>query len=292
MPNLPLPAGDVAIDGGDLPVSDQTDILNAFPKFFRRVDSAPVRDGLMAGIAAMLLLYQSRASFAAAQSDVLRAEGNALVTFGAAVDIFKQAGEDDEDYRLRIIGIPELVTPTAILAAATTILAPHTSVLPQYCESIQDRWYVNKAHANGSTWHSYIWRSTTSRAPTYLDRFYEQDASRNGGIFRPQSNPGGARVFRDHLGREFLLRVPDITNIDKTGTFPLTRGSYIASGIISPRSRPGWFVGRGASFNNTTFFRRDATTAGAVYQAVVNTVTRMKGHGIRWVLLADAKLAN
>lgn len=292
MPNLPLPTGDVPIDGGDLPVVDETDVLNAFPKFFRRADTAAIRDGLVAGIAAMCLAYQSRASFAAAQSDVLRAEGAALVAFGAPIGIFKQKGEDDEDYRLRIIGIPELVTPAAILAAAGAILAPYTSVLPQYCESIHDRWFVNKASVNGSTWHSYMWRSTTSRAPSYLDRLYPQDASRNGGFFRPQSSPGGARVFRDHLGREFVLRVPDISRIDKTGAFLLARTTHTANPLVSPRTKAGWFVGRGASFNNTTFFRRDATTAEAVYQAIVNTVTKIKGHGIRWVLLADPKLSN
>lgn len=293
MPNLPLPAGDVPIDGGDLPVVDNADVLGAFPKFFARADTAPIRDGLVAGIAAMCLAYQSRASFAAAQSDVLRAEGNALVAFGAPVGIFKQEGEDDEDYRLRIIGVPSLVTPAAILAAAGAILAPFTTILPEYCESIQDRWYVIEGHqpVSGKWFHSYVWQSTQSRAPSYPDRLYEQDVSRNGGYARPQSNPGGARLFRDILGREFVLRAPDISRIDKTGAFALTRANYVANPIYSPRSYPGIFVGTGASFNNTTFFRRDATTAEAVYQSIVNVINKMKGHSIRFVLLADPKMS-
>jgi hypothetical protein len=290
MPLLPLPSGDVAIDGGDLPVSSTDDVLDAFPSFFRRVKSAPVRDGLVAAITAMCLSYQSRASFAAAQSDVLRAEGAALDAFGKAVEIFRQPGEFDEPYRLRIIGLPDLVTPAAIIAATNAILAPYTPILAQYMESIQDRWFLNHASTNGSTWHSYVWRTTQSRAPTYLERLYPQDASRNDGFVRQQSTPGGARVFRDMLGREFLLRVPDITRIDNIGAFVRRRTSYAANPLVSPPTAPGVFVGTGVSFNNTTFVRKSAMPAQAVYQAIANTIDKIKGHSIRWVLEIDPKL--
>ncbi len=266
-----------------LPVTDDADLRAVLPAFLRPDDAAPVRDAILAALTQILLTYQRRAAYAAAQSDILRAIGRGLTQACNERGIYRQAGEADDALRARALTVPNLVTPAAVLAAANTILAPYTPVLPQYSEAAQDRWFVGGGSSR--VWRSFLYRhASTPRSPLYLDRLYPEDAATNAGVVRAQSSPGAARVYSDTVGRYFLLRIPDLSPLDAS----LAATYREASAGVAVSSR--MFVGRGAAPASAAFVRRIGATAVAVYQAVVNAVDRIKGSSIRWMLLVDPKL--
>lgn len=294
MPSLPLPPGVTQL-GGALPFSSTDDVLAILPAFLKPTDSAPVRDAIVAAILAMALVYQERSGYAAAQSDVLRAVDTYLAGQGADRGVVQQTGESSTAYRARILSTPNLVTPTAILAAVNSLLAPVTTIKAQYCESVQDRWYVRKNGSSSglSTFHSFVYKSTAvrSRSPYYLDRLYEDDAAQNGGVFRAQSNPGGARVWNDTLGRFFLLRIPDITPIDSGGAFGFKTAETVYP-VGSKQPGLGMFAFKHASAGSAygAYARADATSSATIYSAIVNVVGRLHAASIRWAVLVDPKL--
>jgi len=277
MPILPLPPDATALGAGDLSVVTDDDVKQLLPAFVRQSDDAPVRDAIAAALRVIVLEYGRRAERAAARVDVLRAEDDDLIGVGQDHDVFASDGESNDSLRSRILDVRALVTPTAIMAAVNSILAPHTSVLAQYGERVQDAWFVGDGT---SDWHSFVWDSTSSMSPYYPDRFYEDDATENGGRFRPQSNPGGARVFNDVIGRLFYIRIPALSGLDDGGAF--------ASGVDLLNGR--FYVGDGSSADVSNAIRSVPATARTVFDAIVSTVNRIKGHGIRWALFEDPKL--
>ncbi len=267
-----------------LPVTSTDDVRAVLPAFLHPDDPAPVRDAIVAALTQILLTYQKRSAYAAAQSDILRAVGRALAEACAERGMLKQTGESDDALRARALTVPSLVTPAAILAAANTILAPYTSVLPQYSEATSDRWFIGGANAARS-WHSFLFKKATiPLSPNYPDRLYPEDAALNNGYVRPQSSPGAARIYSDTVGRYFLLRIPDLSPLDVTLAATYAQASV---GVAVPYRM---FIGKGASSSNTTYLRKIAATALSVYEAVVNAVNRVKGASIRWMLLVDPKL--
>jgi hypothetical protein len=282
MPTLPLVDPDVVIGGGDVPVNDTSDVLALFPSCLQTDDPAPVRDALVSAMSAMFARYQELSAYAAAQTDLLRATDVCLDAKCADRGVYRQAGEQDEPLRDRALAVPALCTPSAICAAADAVLAPYTSVKSQYCEASLDRWFVR---SHGSAWSSHVYPATTTRAPNYPDRLYPEDSVANGGLSRHQSTPGGAMVFNDARGRMFVLRVPDISPIDDSILPIRSRSNHL---LGSPPL--GMFVGSGASSLNASYPRANPATALGVYQAVADSVNRIKGQGIRWRLYADPKL--
>ena len=293
---------------GDLPVESSDDVLAALPAFVRATDSAPVRDAIAAGLSAILKRHQLLSAYGAAQSDLLRATGLYLEGLCEDQGIFKQAGEDQEALRARALTTPDLVTPEAILAAANGILAPWTRGHAQYMESGLDRMFVSDGTAD---WHSFV-----GAAPSYPDRLYPDDAARNGGAVRAQSDPGGAWIFGDNIGRFFILRVPVVANVDVSLVYS---GAKIASadvdaperGGAEPAAYPpltmgdlppasggrGLFIADGSDAlgaesdgSVATFMFAPLSDPLSVYQAVATAVERIKGHSIRWALVADARL--
>jgi hypothetical protein len=286
MPLLPLPTGGSSLTGGDTPVSGTDDVLAALPLFLRPNDSAPIRDAIVAALTAIFIGYQEASNYAAEQSDVLRATDTYLRGFAQELKTYAKPGEDDEALRARMLSVQGLVTPTAILAAVNALLAPFTTVQAQFAESIQDRWFVRSAPATGD-WHSYVWKTTMSRSPTYPDRLYPDDAAINGGDVRPNSNPGGARVWSDNVGRNFLLRLPDLSPLDALVAAACSGGPGPA-----PYTKSYFTVGIGTNASNATFVRNVSASALSVYQAITNTVERLRGSSIRWTLYVDPKLTS
>jgi hypothetical protein len=259
------------------------DVLAVLPAFVRQSDTAPVRDALAAALACILVRYRALSGYAAQQCDITRATGIYLESLCNEHGVYKQDGETDDSLRARALTTPNLVTPAAILAAANAILALYTSTQAQYAESILDRWYVTDGTA---PWHSFI-----GTQPQYFARLYPADAAANGGFVRPNSELGGAWAFSDQVGRFFILRVPVLTGLTDAHAF-------IASDLLAPSDARS-FVGDGsnASGSETSgsigmFVYQDPSTALAVYQAIVNAVTRIKGQSVRWALLADPKLGS
>lgn len=273
MATLPLPSGS-SLAGGDLPVSSNNDVLVVFPRFVKILDNAAVRDALIEALTNIMINYQNQSDNDVLMSDVLSAVDSALVDLGADRGVFKAEGESDEDYRTRIISIPEVITPEAIVDVVNSLLEPFTTIECQYCESILDRWYVGTSDAR--TWHSYVFDNLTDLAPGYKDRLYKEYAANNFGYTRPNSDPCGARVFSDEKGRMFLIRIPDVSGIENLGAFP---------GSSSLGSR--FFVG---GVGVASPVRKIGTTVADLFNKIISTVESIKAHSIRWILWMDPKL--
>lgn len=287
MPLFPLPIGGAGIDGGDLPVTSADDVLALLPAFVRDNDTDPVRDAIAAALAEVFLEYQRRADYASAQSDVLRSTGRYLDEFFEKRGIYRALGESDPDLRARGLAIQDYVTPTAILAATDSLLAPYTKVKSRYAESIHDRWFV---HDGGDhPWHSHVYSHAGTNTPTYPDRLYPRDAAANGGYACPQREPMGAMAFGGHGGRQFLLRVPDLSPIDDAFS-----SVWSQNHVAEPQAAHGFFIRTGVVTGGGvgTFIRQNPGTAQRVYETIINTIDRIKAHSIRWVLIADPRLTS
>lgn len=248
MPTLPLPivanpgltpapgmATGVGVGAGDLSVASVDDVHAAWPRDIREAEDAPVRDDIEETVLAILRAHELAAEQAAAQNDILRAEGPFLDTEGEERGIYRQAGELDPSYRSRILAFRSAVAPSVICALANAILAPYTADFVSYSED-NDRWFVHDL-GETSLWESFVWdRDTRNVVPNYPDRLYSAIFNRG---------PRGAEVNPDALGRFFVLRVPDLTG---------------------------------------------ETNEYGIYNQIANSVSKLLGHSIRWVLLVDAYL--
>lgn len=284
MPTLPLASG--ALDG-DVPVTSVDDVEAELPG-----SPAPVRTALLTALAAGLVLHQDLAAYAAAQGDPTRATGPYLTGLGEDRGIVRQTGQDIETYRARVLSVEDQVTPAAVLAAANRLLAPYTTVLPQYIESVLDRFYVFDGVTDLSM------RSYIGASPDYPDRLYPQDAGINGGAFRPQSDPGKAWTFSDMVGRAFVLRVPDISTASAYVPMVMNGTGELDTFASDSLGTPGMYVADGtnadggseADGTTATFLFTDTTTATSVYEAIGNELERLRGHSIRWTMIVDSDL--
>lgn len=276
LPSTPYPIDPMA---PDLCVRDADDVVAVYPRAYRS-DDHPVLDAHAEAVAAMHIAYQQASDYAAAQSDLLRATRVYLDGLAQDHGSVRAVGESDVDYRSRTVAWQNVATPTAILATVNAILAPYTAVLPQLCESILDRYFVDDGTA---VWCSPISESGTLNGPSYPDRLYQDDAALNGGLYREQSDPGEALLFTDDGGREFLLRVPALN--DANGPTAYAEDGSASFDI-------GTFVedDTAASGVEMTFSSSDYLLADETYQAIINAVDRIKGHGIRWILVVDPRL--
>ncbi|MDB4992598.1 MAG: hypothetical protein JWM74_30 [Myxococcaceae bacterium] len=286
MPLLPL-SGATPLGGGVLPVVTDADVLAVFPAEVRRAMSAPVRDGLVAALTEILKEYQRRASQAAALSDILRSVGTHLEALCAELGVFKQSGESDEALRARALGIPDLVTPTAILAAVNAVLAPWTAIEAKYFESELDCWFVEDGTA---TWSSFVFDDTAGATPHYPDRLYADDATENGGDAIDGREVLGAWSFADGIGRYFVLRLPPLESVDD-------EGSYTLDALVTDAEDAMMFVADGSDTSGaesdgsvTSFVFTDQAFSDDLYAAIVSTVELLKGQGIRWQAIVDPLL--
>lgn len=263
--------------GNPSPIETEADVLALMPHFVKKSDSAPVRDAIAAGLRAIAGEFQKRAGYAGACTDILRANGVYLEEKLGSIGCYRQPGESDTDYRLRGLTAPETVSPEAILAVVEAITSIYSSAKPQLFESVSDRWYIS---ASGTTWRSYVGAS-----PSYPDRLYPEDSASNGGYVRLQSMPGGACVFTNGSGRYFLVRIPDIEIADETIT------SMFTADVTPPLDAGyGFFVFDGTAPDVNAYLRRTAIDSISVFASIINAVSRIKGHGIRWQLISDPRL--
>lgn len=93
MPTLPLPPGGTALHGGDLPVSDGSDVLEQFSELHRIPGKAPIRDALVESFAISHTEFQDSAAASIAQSDPLRATKDHLVAKALEHEVVPLPGE-------------------------------------------------------------------------------------------------------------------------------------------------------------------------------------------------------
>jgi len=292
MPVLPLPLGLTGLSGGDLSVVTDDDVEAVLDAFLKPGDSHEVRDAIVAALFEILATYQRRAERAVCLSDVTRSSGANLIALAQDRGVYQAAGESESHLRARILVSDQTVTPAAILAAVNAILAPFTTQKAAYAESILDRWFIgSQSPLDGSgpcPWHSFVWNELASRDPQYPDRLYLDDANANSGFVIDGRRPGGARVFSLN-GRSFLLRIPDLSQLTGDGSF-----AYVAvqSGDQPNANANRWFLASGIASGNENIVsevRNVTGTMDTIFEAIVSTVTRLKGQGIAFTIYADPK---
>lgn len=286
MPTLPLPpitGQGVAIDSGDLPVASTADITAVWSEDVMQVEVAPIRDAIIAGQLAALLAYQRASRYAAAQSDRLRATGEYLDEIGEEQSINRaSSNEDDTTYRSRVNTPKNTVDPNDIIAAANEILAPFTPISARYYEHSDGVFASNPAT---TTWSSHAFQPTDggpNATPNYPDRYY---------ALLPNRRPSGQVAFLSSYGRQFTLRVPEISLIDTTVSAAYQLGNPLPP--ETPAAGGGNFAGQpadGVLALNITFAWNITATADQVYDAIVDAVEAIRGHSIRWSMLSDPNL--
>jgi len=289
MPTLPLP-GPVVLSAGDLPVQTAADVLDVLPKsHLPDQGSTAVRDTLVQGLLSILLEYQNRAAYAAAQSDPGRATSAYEDGLFNDRSFHRATGELDEPFRTRGLAAPALVSPVNIAAAVNAILAKYTTIQCQILESNQDGMFLTDGSGT-------YFCTLGNAAPFYPDRLYPSDVTSNGGVFRPNADPGGSWIFPDNNGRLFVVRVPDLTSYSSTHVF-VANGTN-ANGTETNGSI-AMFLGNGSDTGGTestgvfgSFIAGDTTTATSIYQSIIDTVEAIRGHGIRWQLTVDSALSS
>lgn len=116
-------------------------MLALFPRWFGEGDSA-VRDAAMGAAAEAWTKFASKQAAFAAGADPRYAIGSRLDLIGGA-ERPRADGENDEEYRARVLGDEDIATPRAILAAIDRILAPLTSKQAYYYERPDDDAFVH-----------------------------------------------------------------------------------------------------------------------------------------------------
>lgn len=259
-------------------------MLAVYPVEYKREETAPARDAIVAAQAEMAERYEESSAYAADQANVARAKGRYLDGLGEDRDVHRSGNEKDGSYQARVLGVPDVVTPLAIVNAVNAVLAPYTTVKAQYLESVQDRAYLrfvpplhdaplDGPHGEGC--------AILGRSPNYASRLYPEDAAANGAA-RVQCSPGGAWLFGDRVGRYFVLRVPDLSPIDT---------AIPAMYFPTVRNLPNrMFLRTTGSDPPKSFLYKNSTTALEVYGAIVSALEAIIGHSVRWKMVSDPKL--
>jgi hypothetical protein len=245
--------------------------------------SRPVTDALVEAVLALLLEYQYRAGYAAAQADLLRATDEYLDGLGQDRGYERAEGEQNADFRERVLDIPDVATAWAVRVVVNGILALYTSSRAQVFETGLDRWFVGVSSASAT------WRSFLNRNPEYPTRLYEQDEPENG-VALPDNEPKRPRLFSDNLGRQFMVIVPDLAGLHDSPA-ALYSSAFQGSGVQDARLGDiAAHLGTGATSTVAAFVTGSTATADTVYQAIVNAVEQIRGHGMRWILMTDPSL--
>lgn len=293
MPSLPLPLGS-GVDGGALVASSLADIYAVLPVLLRPDDPAPVRDAIFNALLAIVQRYQQRSLYAAEQSDIISANGASLWQACSEIGVFVQPGESDTALKARALTSPLLVTPQAIINAATTILSAYITLTPTnspcYQEALSDRLFIRKASGPNSSVISprgYIYKkASVPTSPDDLSRLYPSEKQYNNGLSIPNREPGAARIFKaGTLGRYFVLRIPDLSSLSLQ-----LKPVYQKTSYSPPVTLSRFFVGKGISATNTAFVRRIPASAQSIYNQIISSVNRIKGASIRWLLIVDPNL--
>lgn len=267
MPLLPLPTGESALIGGDVPVMDGADVLAEFPSPHKNPAAAPVRDAFVAAWAEGFLAYQNIAAEAAGQSDPLRATGDYLKSFANEHGVVPGAGESEESVRSRLFQAPEIVAPDVIVDGVNAMLATFTTGVCTLSELELDGYFVQDGTAD---WDSYV-----GADPDYGDRYYDD---------MPSLLPGGA-VPSSGFPRSFMLRIPPLEDNDDTLSFvtDTVDGIFIGDGSDTSGAESDGSVA-------TSVFV-DPKLADDLYAQIAGYVESIKGQGISWSLVVDPALA-
>lgn len=270
---------------GPLPVDEKADVRETLPDFAQGPEeTAPVREAIVSLIAQTQLEWQYNSGYAAAQGDPTRATDEYLDGLGEDRDYKRLPNESNTDYRERIFGAQQIVSPKKIIDVVNNILSPFTNIQAQIFESVLDQLFINDGSVP-TNYHAFITDAEVGLPidPFYPDRYYEE---------KGYASPGGAWVFSNE-GRFFIIRVPQITDIQNEAAFiydtsetPDVSSEYLFVGDGSNDffSEQNGYIG--------AFTQSLTTTPQNIYDSIVSAVNAIKGHGIRWELMVDPTLNN
>lgn len=267
-------------------MSTSEDVAAHLPEALANPAIDPIRDLLVDALTALLQSYEYRSDIAVAYCDITRSIKQYLAALASDRGASKARNEDDEALRSRIIGQQACVTETAIAAGVDAILSLYTDEKCSIVDSALECWFIHDGTdgAGGpAKWHSFL-----GGGPHYPDRYFEDDAVNNNGVYRPNSAVGGARVFNDAIGRHFLLRVPDLGFNLRDAALVFDVASPVA-GEVPPgiAAGGGFFVGDGTTVPGGAYLDASAEGPLAVYRAIANFVNSVAGQSVRWSLLSD-----
>ena len=268
---LPLVPG-----AGPRIVSSSDDVAKRLPDGLSAPASDPVRDLLVDALAALAQEYEAASDHAVAQSDIARAVQQYLAALAGDRGAGKARGEGDEAVRARSIGQQACVTETAIIAGVNAILSLVTTTECQLVDGALDGWFIHDGtDGNGGPpqWHSFV-----GGPPNYPDRLTSDDSANNGGAARPNSAVGGARVFKDAIGRLLLLRLPDVGFQLRDAAVVFEEGTEATT---------GFFVGDGTTTPVGAFLDASSIEPGAMYRAIANFMSGALGQSVRWEMDSD-----
>lgn len=281
MPTLPLPVGGAALHGGDLPVSDGTDVLAEFPQGHRRPTTAPVRDAICAALAEIHKAYQDEVAQLFAQADPLRATGDELYRIADEHEVTAYANEDPSDLRDRLFQLEDAVTPAAIAAAVNSILAQYTTAQCQIVEPELDGWFVEDGNTSIG---AFIPTSTPGGAcsPHYADRLYPDDAAENGGFVLPNADPRFT-IVANGSPRSLLIWLPELSASDSDFSFCVDASDSIMAIFSGTQDDL-------ADADSSNFIFTSSQTSDDAYASIVGVVDSLKGQGITWTAVVDPTL--
>lgn len=311
MPAPPVKPGSPL--GAEHAVKSREDVLAVFPPEMKREESAPVRDAIADSLLELLHTCQDADTYGADQANVHLATDQYQDGLGEDRGLHRAPGETNDAYRERVLAVPAVVTHDAIREAVNAILAPWTPVKCQIFDAVLDRWFVHKdASAPGVSWHSFVKQyvdvlgnTNPPVGPNYPSRFFERDGPNNGGNSLPGNDPQGAWIFKDHVteiedglgnvvhtkmgGRRFVLRVPDLSPLNKTPAVMYFSVLDPLGNEIGGVGKPfGFYVG-GAP-KAAAYVSKGTKIALDVYTAIVAKVNAIVGHSVRWMMVSDARM--
>ena len=191
------------------PIQSSDDLRAFIPGHIRRpVGESPVLDDGLEALTAICEEWQDETELAVMQSDLGQSTDQYLQGQAEDRGSFKQDADTNTSLRNRVITAPKCVDRLSIVAAVNAVLAPYTSVSCRVFESIRDRLYIGDGT---NSWHSYI-----GARPTYPSRYYDS---------RPSSQPPGAWVFGDEVGRFLVILIPVVSSAVQASVFEQVVGA-------------------------------------------------------------------
>lgn len=262
---------------GPRPFRAKADVVAHLDDLLQDGEVAPIRDALLDALTAMLFELQFRGEYAVAQADLLRATEGYLTSIGGDDHRVPRApGEGETAYRDRLLTVPATVTEESITLGVNVLLAPFTPTECQLFDGVLDRYFVQESGVDA------VWRGYIGATPEYPDRLFAGQEPSNDGYARPNSDPGGARIGGDHLGREFYLLLPDLI------------GFAEPSSVWNAEPRPfdaGFFVGDHTVPDVIGLPGFRDSSVDALYRAIEGFVNSVAGQSIRWGFFAELEAA-
>jgi hypothetical protein len=193
---------DIVIDASELPAPDVESFLERLPASVRGGESR-MRHAVLAALAKVANLIAARVGrLLAAQNSPRFASASALDAWRTFYQRSRVAGEEDRDYRQRLLGPVEKVAPRPIKAVVRQLVADITTVEPAFLEPAVDAAYCSPI--DDCPWASFL----------------QPRGKRLWAIDPTSINPtAGAYIVRPEVPAQFWVVIPGDAGDDSEAPF-------------------------------------------------------------------------